>query len=88
MDDARLDLFLRAMIEQRALVCHQLSVARSRLVKCVDLRDLTGISVAEVLTSGRPLIAKLGRIIAVIQDFYPELIHKALIFNASPYPYP
>ena len=64
-------------------VCHTLSVARARLVKCVDLRDLTGISVAEILTSGRPLIAKLGRIIAVIQDYYPELIHKARTSDAS-----
>ena len=84
LDDAHLDAFLRAMIEQRAIVCHTLSVAQRRLVKCVDLRDLTGISVSEILTSGRPFIAKLGKIISVIQDFYPELIHKAFIFNASP----
>ena len=52
---------LRAMIEQRAIVVHNLSVARQKMIKCVDLRDLTGISVAEIMRDGRQFIGRMQR---------------------------
>ena len=80
--DAQVDEFLTAMIEQRALVVHNLSVKQQRLVKCVDLRDLTGTSVKEIITRGRHTLAKMQRFISTVQDHYPELIHRAFVFNA------
>lgn len=80
--DAQVDEFLTAMIEQRALVVHNLSVKQRRLVKCVDLRDLTGTSVKEIVTRGRHTLAKMQRFISTVQDHYPELIHRAFVFNA------
>ena len=80
--EAQVDEFLTAMIEQRALVVHNLSVKQRRMVKCVDLRDLTGTSVKEIITRGRHTLAKMQRFISTVQDHYPELIHRAFVFNA------
>jgi len=74
--------FLAASFEQRAVFLHHLSLQQRRLVKFVDVRDLTGFAILPFLSKGRPLIAKLKQILTVVQDYYPEMLHQVIIFNA------
>ncbi|KAL1522816.1 hypothetical protein AB1Y20_017786 [Prymnesium parvum] len=74
--------FVNGMLEQRALVLHNRSIAEHRMVKCVDVRDFTGGSVTEFISKGRGLLSAIKAQLAVVQSFYPELLHQAIIFNA------
>merc|ERR1719259_488866 len=78
----KLEVFLRSHFEQRAIVLHNRSVKEGRMVKFVEVRDLNQASIATLLTRGRPLMQFVKRIIALVQDFYPEMVHQVLIFNA------
>lgn len=74
--------FLAAHFEQRSMVLHKLSLQQGRMVKFVDVRDMTGASILAMLHKGRPFIAKVKSILQVIQDYYPEMIHQVIMFNA------
>ena len=63
--------FLRALLEQRALVLHNRSVAQRRMVKFVDVRDANGLSVTELLAKGRGLLSTIKTHIAVVQVRMP-----------------
>ncbi|CAK0802166.1 unnamed protein product [Prorocentrum cordatum] len=78
----RLDGFLKAHLEQRAVVLHNLSLQQRRMVKFVELRDLSQTSPALLLRSGRPVFKRLKTFFSILQDCYPELVHQVLFFNA------
>ncbi|CAE8607732.1 unnamed protein product [Polarella glacialis] len=80
-DGDDLDTCLKCMIEQRALVLHNLSVQQRRMVKFIDVRDLTHVRVLDILGRGRGFVRKIIKTLALIQDFYPETVHKILIYN-------
>eukprot|EP00928_Gymnodinium_smaydae_P060882 TRINITY_DN4476_c0_g5_i1.p1 TRINITY_DN4476_c0_g5~~TRINITY_DN4476_c0_g5_i1.p1 ORF type:complete len:375 (-),score=84.76 TRINITY_DN4476_c0_g5_i1:111-1235(-) len=81
-DSEVIDTFFKCHLEQRALVLHNLSMKQKRMVKFIEVRDLNNMSVTTLLSSGRPLIAKFKEILQQVQDFYPEMLHRALMFNA------
>eukprot|EP00929_Paragymnodinium_shiwhaense_P069902 TRINITY_DN3532_c0_g1_i1.p1 TRINITY_DN3532_c0_g1~~TRINITY_DN3532_c0_g1_i1.p1 ORF type:complete len:502 (-),score=85.92 TRINITY_DN3532_c0_g1_i1:61-1566(-) len=80
--DAKLDTFFKAHLEQRAIVLHNLSLKQRRMVKFVDVRDLHGVSIPQMLARGKSFISKLKGLIGVVKDYYPELIHQVVICNA------
>lgn len=74
--------FTAAMLEMRALVLHNLSHAQKRMVKLLDVRDMTQTNIPSLIKDGRGLISRLMSMISKVQDFYPEMIHQVHIFNA------
>ena len=78
----KIELFLRCMLEARALVLHNRSMAEKRMVKFVEVRDFNCVYVSELLKHGRPFIQKLKSVLSSLMSHYPELIHQAIIANA------
>ena len=49
----KIELFLRCMLEARALVLHNRSMRERRMVKFVEVRDFNNVYVSELLAHGR-----------------------------------
>lgn len=79
--DRHLSEFFQGMTEMRALVLHNLSHAQHRMVKILDIRDMTQASITKLLTEGRGLIVKLKEQISKVQNYYPEIVHQSCMFN-------
>ena len=69
--------FLRAMMEQRALVLNNRSLLEKRMAKFVEVRDFNGAWVSSILTQGRGLVGKLKGFIKSVQEFYPEVMPRS-----------
>jgi len=80
VDPAALTEFVSCMSEQRAIVLHARSIAEKRMVKCVEVRDLTQFSMAYAVSCASSL-RKIAGLIGVVQDWYPEMVHRVLLFN-------
>jgi len=82
LPDDMLESFLSAMLEQRALVLHNLSVAQQRIVKVVDVRDFNAVWISQLLTKGKALLIKLKGFLQRVQAHYPESTHQAIMAHA------
>lgn len=71
--DDKLDLFLRCMLEQRALVLHNLSIEQRRMAKYVEIRDFNSVWISEIVARGKALLGKMKRLIGTVQSYYPEV---------------
>ena len=67
------DAFLAAMLEQRSLVLHNLSIRHHRMVKFVEVRDFNNVWVATVLAQGSALIKRIKTFAQTVQSHYPEV---------------
>lgn len=76
--------FTGALLEMRALMLHNLSHAQKRMVKYVDVRDMTQCSIQYLLTEGRGILKRMKEMISKVQDYYPEVLFQSHIFNAPP----
>ena len=80
--DAKIDLFFRSVLEQRALVLHNLSLQHSRMIKFVEIRDFNGARISELLSKGRPLLGKMKTLLGQLLEFYPEVVHRVQVTHA------
>eukprot|EP00662_Eupelagonemidae_sp_cell21_P022914 gene22914-43311_t len=70
------------MLEQRSMLLHRLSIEQRRMVKVVDVRDLTDVPLSQVVLRVSGFLKQLKSVIGAIQDYYPEIIHKVVVINA------
>ena len=75
--------FIACYVEQRAILLHKLSVRDGRMVKFIEMRDLTNMSVAGILKNASAL-KKLATAMSRVGSFYPEVMHIALAVNTPP----
>ena len=73
--------FVTGMLEQRFVILHRQSLLQKRMVKYVEVRELDTLAVSKLLGAPQVLM-RVKRVLGVVQDMYPELIHQVLIFNA------
>merc|ERR1719460_3030221 len=74
--------FTYSVMELRQLVVTNLSIAQRRMVKMVDVRDLHCVYITSIMQQGMPLIQLQRQALGAVQAYYPEMIHRILIFNA------
>ena len=74
-DDEQVEEFLTCLVEQRAIVCHTLSVKEDRMAKVMEMRDLTNVSVVTMLKY-RGALKKILKAVKTIVDYYPEIIYQ------------
>lgn len=82
LSDECLGSFVRAQLEQRWMVLHNLSMQQKRMVKFVEVRDLNGASMTNLVMNGSRLITRMLNMLSGLQDFYPEVIHQVFVLNA------
>ena len=71
IDGDVMELFMRCMLEARAVLLHSLSLQQRRMVKFVEVRDFNNVSIAELLTQGRHFIGRLKGVLQSLQSHYP-----------------
>lgn len=74
--------FMIGMFEHRSMLLHKMSIEQHRMVKVLDVRDLTDVGVTDIFTKVVPILKQVKNVLSVVQDFYPEVIHRAVIINA------
>lgn len=78
-------VFLKGLLEQRAVVLHNISHKQHRMAKFVDVRDANQIGIAKILrlcsSHSMKVLGTMKELFTVVQDYYPELIHKVVAFN-------
>lgn len=74
--------FMVGIFEHRSMLLHKMSIEQHRMMKVLDIRDLTDVGVTEIFSKVVPILKQIKGVLAVVQDFYPEVIHKAVVINA------
>jgi len=80
--NSKVEIFLKSHLEQRAIVLHNLSLQQERMVKFVELRDLAQLSIPRLLSRGHALMTVIKKLIGLIRDVYPEVVHQVVMINA------
>eukprot|EP00927_Polykrikos_kofoidii_P031258 TRINITY_DN26907_c0_g1_i1.p1 TRINITY_DN26907_c0_g1~~TRINITY_DN26907_c0_g1_i1.p1 ORF type:complete len:435 (-),score=67.51 TRINITY_DN26907_c0_g1_i1:32-1300(-) len=81
-DFPKYEAFLKGMLEQRALILHNLSHKQGRMAKFVDIRDFNQVPVTKLVSHATNAMGKIKQFFSVVQNFYPEMNHKVFCYSA------
>jgi hypothetical protein len=84
MDSGKLEEWNVLYLEWRSLLLHKMSLSQRRMVKFVEVRDMTHLAVLQFLWSSGFLVKRFMGIMRQVADFYPEQMFLAYVHNASP----